>query len=272
MATCEKKSLLNRSWDSGITWKTLRNLWEITWKKRVFFTVICCEKKNHICITTPTMTTSSYQMDTKLLLFLLLLIHPVLSVVMTWGPWGSLSGCSKTCGFGTEERTRYVVVDGREDEEKKETQISQCYLTHCPVDGNWTLWSGWSVCTKNCGPDGVQKRVRLCSAPYPSYEGKDCTGPSSETKPCENEPCPQVPPDFDISVCKKENKSIFICNSETHCIPMTERCDKILHCNDGSDELRCWLKSQSASFMSWHLVQGFYLTLWPMLTALILAS
>lgn len=49
-----------------------------------------------------------------------------------WGNWGSVSGCSKTCGFGTEERTRYLIVGGVVNHEKKETQIYQCYLTNCP--------------------------------------------------------------------------------------------------------------------------------------------
>ncbi|GAB1609076.1 SCO-spondin-like [Argonauta hians] len=213
-----------------------------------------------------------YQIDPKLLPFILLFVHPVLSTVMTWGPWGSLSGCSKTCGFGTEKRTRHIMVDGTEDQEKKETQISQCYLTHCPVNGGWTPWSGWSMCDLPCGPYGQQKRMRLCSAPYPSYEGKNCTGNSSETKPCDSSPpCPEIPAHFDESVCHSGNKSIFVCHSKIHCIPISERCDRKLHCNDGSDEIMCLLTSRSAGSLSWHIVNTINLTVGAMLTALNLA-
>ena len=33
-----------------------------------------------------------------------------------------------------------------------------------PVDGNWELWSAWSVCSTSCGP-GNETRVRNCPVP-----------------------------------------------------------------------------------------------------------
>ncbi len=47
------------------------------------------------------------------------------------------------------------------------------------VNGGWSNWSGWSVCTNN-----TQTRTRTCTNPAPSCRGAECSGPSSETQCC----------------------------------------------------------------------------------------
>ena len=49
-------------------------------------------------------------------------------------------------------------------------------------DGNFTEWTEWSNCSKDC--DGVQNRYRFCTHPPPEGLGKNCTGDANETRPC----------------------------------------------------------------------------------------
>ena len=52
------------------------------------------------------------------------------------------------------------------------------------IDGNYTNWSDWSNCSKDC--EGLQGRYRLCIRPAPDGLGKNCGGNGSETKICGN--------------------------------------------------------------------------------------
>ena len=60
---------------------------------------------------------------------------------------------------------------------------------HTIVDGKWTVWRGWSVCTRTCG-GGVQGRSRSCTNPPPAFGGAQCTGVNEQTRSCNEEPCP----------------------------------------------------------------------------------
>ncbi|XP_060566969.1 coadhesin-like [Ruditapes philippinarum] len=57
------------------------------------------------------------------------------------------------------------------------------------VDGNWADWSSWSSCDVTCG-HGKHTRIRTCTNPAPVYQGLDCKGSSSDTKPCTRPLCP----------------------------------------------------------------------------------
>jgi len=52
-----------------------------------------------------------------------------------------------------------------------------------PVDGSWGQWTAFSDCSTICG-SGSTKRTRQCDSPPPQYNGKECTGPSSQSKEC----------------------------------------------------------------------------------------
>jgi len=56
------------------------------------------------------------------------------------------------------------------------------------VDGRWGLWSSWSHCTTTCGR-GVHTRIRSCSSPRPSNNGKRCIGSSGITRKCNQQLC-----------------------------------------------------------------------------------
>ena len=56
------------------------------------------------------------------------------------------------------------------------------------VPGSWTEWSQFGKCSKECG-GGIQTRSRTCTNPPPSYGGKTCEGPATESKACNTESC-----------------------------------------------------------------------------------
>ena len=66
--------------------------------------------------------------------------------------------------------------------------ISNFCLT---VDGRWTLWSEYGLCTIECSEHGKRIRYRTCTDPSPSCGGEDCVGDNSQSIPCETkEDCP----------------------------------------------------------------------------------
>lgn len=58
-----------------------------------------------------------------------------------------------------------------------------------PVDGGWTDFGDWTVCTATCG-GGTQTRTRSCTNPAPVGTGADCEGDGHETQDCNTEACP----------------------------------------------------------------------------------
>ena len=54
------------------------------------------------------------------------------------------------------------------------------------VNGNWSPWTGWSVCSKICinSCDGFEERRRTCTSPVPNINGAYCEGDNTETKAC----------------------------------------------------------------------------------------
>ena len=63
------------------------------------------------------------------------------------------------------------------------------------IDGLYTPWSEWSVCSDTCG-NGVQIRSRSCTAPPQRNGGMDCShfGPPVEVKQCILGQCPKMLP------------------------------------------------------------------------------
>lgn len=60
--------------------------------------------------------------------------------------------------------------------------LSWCFVL---VNGGYTSWTDWSICSRSCGP-GITSRHRTCSQPFPSLNGKDCSdiGEAFEQKSC----------------------------------------------------------------------------------------
>ncbi|KAL5271984.1 hypothetical protein ACHWQZ_G000247 [Mnemiopsis leidyi] len=72
--------------------------------------------------------------------------------------------------------------------EKNEKRLAACGFS-CQVDGGWSDYGDWSSCSAKCG-GGEQTRERQCNNPAPQKEGADCEGESTETRPCNQQPCP----------------------------------------------------------------------------------
>ena len=70
---------------------------------------------------------------------------------------------------------------------KLETSIARCDAG-CPVDGGWSEYGEWSSCSAEC-EGGELQRDRECNNPAPSHGGADCEGASSQTQPCNEQPC-----------------------------------------------------------------------------------
>ncbi|XP_053908222.1 properdin [Cuculus canorus] len=104
--------------------------------------------------------------------------------VPRWSPWGAWSPCVRplwgqlSCqeAVGQQRRTRECV--GRRpggppcptDEDGGTIQVHACYnIQHCLLEGNWSDWSSWSLCTPPCGASPTRSRTRECQPVYPDY-------------------------------------------------------------------------------------------------------
>ena len=65
------------------------------------------------------------------------------------------------------------------------SHVISCHLTVPGIDGDWSPWSAWSVCTAECR----QGRHRDCDSPPPSNGGHFCFGLSSEGQDCRGDLC-----------------------------------------------------------------------------------
>uniref|UniRef100_UPI00398EE55D hemicentin-1-like n=1 Tax=Pristiophorus japonicus TaxID=55135 RepID=UPI00398EE55D len=113
-----------------------------------------------------------------------------------WGPWGTWTPCSRTCGGGQSKRYRSCSnpppASGGKVCSGAEVQMQRCGTDLCPVNGVWSPWQRWSECSMSCG-GGKRFRRRQCSSPPPNGSGRACPGESVETGGCSRRPCPGVP-------------------------------------------------------------------------------
>ncbi|XP_052085686.1 scavenger receptor cysteine-rich type 1 protein M130-like isoform X1 [Mytilus californianus] len=58
------------------------------------------------------------------------------------------------------------------------------------VQGEWSPWTTWSVCSDYRCNGGLQSRSRKCDGPLPSDSSLYCKGTSMEIKPCNTTLCP----------------------------------------------------------------------------------
>jgi len=110
-----------------------------------------------------------------------------------WSAWGEYSTCTKTCGGGTQTRTRTCSNPapslGGSQCPGLASESRDCNTDSCPVNGQWSAWGEYSACTKTCG-GGLQTRTRTCTNPAPSGGGSQCSGLASESKECMTSSCP----------------------------------------------------------------------------------
>ncbi|XP_077127451.1 adhesion G protein-coupled receptor B1 isoform X6 [Ranitomeya variabilis] len=107
-----------------------------------------------------------------------------------WNEWSGWSACSATCSNGTQKRIRECNGPsyGGSECHGQWSDVRDCFITECPVDGKWQLWGQWGSCSSTCD-GGVQRRERSCYGPL--YGGETCSGQSEESKPCNEKKCPE---------------------------------------------------------------------------------
>ena len=111
-----------------------------------------------------------------------------------WSPWSEFTVCSASCGLGTQTRTRSCSnpspAFGGPKCAGPSVETSECQVALCPVDGQWSPWTSWSLCQGTCGL-GIKVRLRECNSPPPANGGKECFGLDHESMDCSTDtPCP----------------------------------------------------------------------------------
>ena len=100
----------------------------------------------------------------------------------TPGGWSLWTTCSRSCGTGTQYRTRGISVSaqcgGTCNVALKE--VSYCNRHSCPVHCWWS-WNAWSRCT-GCGISQQTRTMRIFR--YPSFWGTACPSQRSQTRSC----------------------------------------------------------------------------------------
>jgi hypothetical protein len=107
--------------------------------------------------------------------------------------WGTWSGCDRTCGLGTDLRTRFVVSPARHGGSACEhlADARECKLVECPIHCAVSGWSAWSVCSKTCGTDGIHRHARSVITPA-AFGGRTCPDidTMAQVKSCNTFQCP----------------------------------------------------------------------------------
>jgi hypothetical protein len=71
-----------------------------------------------------------------------------------------------------------------------------------PVDGDWSLWSEWSECSRTCG-GGIRRSLRSCTNPEPKNGGKLCKGDRIRYESCNSHSCGSYSIDFRDIQCRR---------------------------------------------------------------------
>lgn len=103
----------------------------------------------------------------------------------------SWSSCSKDCGPGTQTGTR-TIITAPQNGGKACPVLSTtrpCQDKPCATDCEVSAFSGWSNCSKNCGP-GTQTSTRTVTTAAQNG-GKACPA-LSRSQSCNNKPCTSI--------------------------------------------------------------------------------
>ena len=111
--------------------------------------------------------------------------------------WSNFSDCTLSCGGGLQTRVRSCAnptpqYGGRNCSHLgSSNETILCNTQLCPIDGGYTEWTNFTLCTKSCAK-GTQFRNRSCTSPKPMYGGFNCSrlGPDHEGRTCNDFPCP----------------------------------------------------------------------------------
>ena len=102
-----------------------------------------------------------------------------------WANYRNISLFSKIYDSNSRNHTRKCILIFRQ------VQASSYQCLFCfQVDGIWSGWSNWTVCSKSCG-SGLQYRTRKCQfLPAGAPHAASCVGLPSEQQACNTDLCP----------------------------------------------------------------------------------
>jgi len=111
--------------------------------------------------------------------------------------WTTLSACSKSCGGGTQYKSRVIVVNdqhGSTEQCGSTMESNPCNEADCPIDCELTHWAAWSGCSASCADaDDVAsrpERTRTRSTVTAAQHGGASCGVLSEKEDCNTQRCP----------------------------------------------------------------------------------
>ncbi|CAL8320832.1 unnamed protein product [Lota lota] len=166
-----------------------------------------------------------------LLLQILACLSPSLACFCENYPWASWSACSKTCNYGTQQRSRNFKYDEYFWKnscyhfcEKDDSRA--CNEQACPISCALTMFGEWSECSP-C----AKKQLRTRSVLRPSqFGGEACSEELTEERPCY--------PNTECRLPEVNCKEQFKCDNG-RCINSTLTCNTQNDCDDNSDERDC---------------------------------
>jgi len=100
-----------------------------------------------------------------------------------WNQCGPISTGGKTCGKGTQDRTRTIIQQGTFGKQCTASleENQACAQVHCPVNCELADWSVWGKCSEKCG-GGESTRTRKINQ-KDAYGGTPCEA-TEETENC----------------------------------------------------------------------------------------
>ncbi|KAL0615449.1 A disintegrin and metalloproteinase with thrombospondin motifs 7 [Plecturocebus cupreus] len=142
------------------------------------------------------------------------------------------------CSVGTTCHSKLdAAVDGTRCGENKWCLNGECVPVGFrpeAVDGGWSSWSAWSICSRSCGV-GIQSAERQCTQPAPRYKGKYYVGEQKRFRLCNLQVCPAGRPSFCQVQCSRFDVMLYkgqlhtwvpVVNNvnpcELHCRPSNE--------------------------------------------------
>ncbi|CAH1778238.1 unnamed protein product [Owenia fusiformis] len=139
--------------------------------------------------------------------------------------WSDYTICTVSCGGGTQTRSRECIAPqhGGKPCNGPTLQSRKCSNNLCPIDGGYGQWEEYGDCSQECG-GGIQTRKRSCDSPTAQHGGKECDGPSSEERPCNEQPCCAT--GGGIQSCAGQADGIY---------QLCDTCKKYIACSGGAE-------------------------------------
>ncbi|XP_065641709.1 fibrillin-1 isoform X6 [Hydra vulgaris] len=130
------------------------------------------------------------------------------SVDGNWSNWTTYKSCLDSCGICYTRLERYcnnpAPDNGGHDCFGNNVQYHE-NNTICRVNGGWTQWSSWSLCSQPC-QGGVKTRYRSCTNPVQKYGGLLCNGNNTDEITCYSDKCKNVTANFSIIFTDEDYK------------------------------------------------------------------